>query len=98
MSLEKARHQKTAQAELPLGARGETSEDQRSGEASTATNGNGGSGTATLMERVVERGNAKAALKRVRQNRGSPGVDGMTVDELPKYLVEHWEAIRAQTT
>jgi len=96
MSLEKAKHQKTAQAELPLGARGETSEDQRSGEASTATNGNGGSGTATLMERVVERGNAKAALKRVRQNKGSPGVDGMTVDELPKYLVEHWEAIRAQ--
>jgi RNA-directed DNA polymerase len=48
------------------------------------------------MERVVERGNAKAALKRVRQNKGSPGVDGMTVDELPKYLAENWEAIRAQ--
>jgi group II intron reverse transcriptase/maturase len=48
------------------------------------------------MERVVERGNVKAALKRVRQNKGSPGVDGMTVDELPKHLVENWEAIRAQ--
>lgn len=48
------------------------------------------------MEQVVERGNAKAALKRVRQNKGSPGVDGMTVDELPKYLVDHWETIRAQ--
>jgi RNA-directed DNA polymerase len=48
------------------------------------------------MERVVERGNARAALKRVRQNKGSPGVDGMTVDELPKYLVENWETIRAQ--
>jgi len=48
------------------------------------------------MERVVERGNAKAALKRVRQNKGSPGVDGMTVDELPKYLVDNWETIRAQ--
>jgi group II intron reverse transcriptase/maturase len=48
------------------------------------------------MERVVERGNAKAALKRVRQNKGSPGVDGMTVDELPKHLVASWEAIRAQ--
>jgi group II intron reverse transcriptase/maturase len=48
------------------------------------------------MEEVVERGNAKAALKRVRQNKGSPGVDGMTVDELPEYLVEHWEAIREQ--
>ncbi|HYI02094.1 group II intron reverse transcriptase/maturase [Hyalangium sp.] len=48
------------------------------------------------MERVVERGNAQAALKRVRQNQGSPGVDGMTVDELPEYLVENWEGIRAQ--
>ena len=96
MSLEKAKHQKTAQAVLPLGKRGEAPDDQRSGEASTATNGNGGSGTATLMERVVERSNAKAALKRVRQNKGSPGVDGMTVDDLPKYLVENWEAIRAQ--
>jgi RNA-directed DNA polymerase len=48
------------------------------------------------MERVVERGNAKAALKRVRQNKGGPGVDGMTVDELPKYLVDNWETIRAQ--
>jgi len=48
------------------------------------------------MEEVVQRGNAKAALKRVMQNKGSPGVDGMTVDELPKYLVEHWVTIREQ--
>jgi group II intron reverse transcriptase/maturase len=48
------------------------------------------------MERVVERNNAKAALKRVRRNKGGPGIDGMTVEELPKYLVESWEAIRAQ--
>ena len=96
MSLGRARHQKTAQAELPLEARGEAPQDPRSGEAPTATNGNGGSGNDRLMERVVERGNAKAALKRVRQNKGSPGVDGMTVDELPKYLVDNWETIRAQ--
>jgi len=48
------------------------------------------------MEQVVERGNAKAALKRVRQNRGSSGIDGMTVEELPGHLVEHWEEIREQ--
>ena len=48
------------------------------------------------MERVVERGNVQAALKRVRQNQGSPGVDGTTVDELPAYLEENWESIRAQ--
>jgi RNA-directed DNA polymerase len=96
MSLEKAKHQKTAQAELPLEVRGEALHGQRSGEARAATNGKGSSGTAALMERVVESRNLKAALKRVRQNKGSPGVDGMTVDELPKYLAENWERIREQ--
>jgi RNA-directed DNA polymerase len=48
------------------------------------------------MERVVESSNLKTALKRVRRNKGSPGVDGMTVDELPKYLVENWIRIREQ--
>ncbi len=96
MNLGRAMHQKTRQLELPLGVRGEAPQDQRSGEALTATHGQGGSGTAALMERVVERDNAKVALKRVRQNKGSPGGDEMTVDELPKYLVEHWESLRAQ--
>lgn len=88
--------QKTAQAELPLERRGEAPRVQRSGEARTAASESERSGTATLMERVVERGNVQAALKRVRQNQGSPGVDGMTVDELPEYLAENWEGIRAQ--
>ena len=48
------------------------------------------------MEQVVERGNALAALKRVRRNKGSPGPDGMTVDELPRYLAEHWNDLKAK--
>lgn len=96
VSLEDERHQKSAQAELSLEARGEASFGQRSGEASTATNRNERSGNDRLMELVVERSNAKAALKRVVQNKGSSGVDGMTVDELPKYLTENWERLRAQ--
>jgi group II intron reverse transcriptase/maturase len=48
------------------------------------------------MELVVARANALAALKRVKQNKGRPGVDGRTVGELKPYLVEHWEAIREQ--
>ncbi|MCH7538664.1 MAG: group II intron reverse transcriptase/maturase [Proteobacteria bacterium] len=48
-----------------------------------------------LMEDIGERNNLKAALKRVRRNKGSPGVDGMTVDELPAYLKTHWLAIKA---
>jgi RNA-directed DNA polymerase len=96
VSLEDAMRQKTGQLVLPLDGRGEAPEGQRSGEASTAASGNERPGTDRLMEEVVQRGNAKAALKRVRQNKGSPGVDGMTVDELPEYLVENWEMIREQ--
>jgi RNA-directed DNA polymerase len=96
VSLEDAMRQKTEQLVLPLDGRGEAPKCQRSGEASTAASGNERPGTDRLMEEVVQRGNAKAALKRVKQNKGSPGVDGMTVDELPEYLVEHWEEIREQ--
>src|ERR1022692_2935622 len=49
-----------------------------------------------LMEEVVERENCKAALKQVKANKGGPGIDGMTVDELPEYLVQHWPTIREQ--
>ena len=45
---------------------------------------------------MVERSNVVRALKRVKQNKGSPGVDGMTVDELPAHLTSNWETIRAQ--
>lgn len=48
----------------------------------------------SLMERVVERPNLVAALARVKTNGGSPGVDGMTIEELPGYLQQHWPAIR----
>jgi RNA-directed DNA polymerase len=52
--------------------------------------------TEHLMEEVCQRDNLKDALKRVRQNKGSPGVDGMTVDELPGHLMTYWPTIRAQ--
>ena len=49
-----------------------------------------------LMEEVCERENCKQALKRVKANKGSPGVDWMTVQQLPEYLKQHWPAIREQ--
>ncbi len=52
--------------------------------------------TESLMEEVCERENCKQALKRVKANKGSPGVDGMTVHELPGFLQQHWPAIREQ--
>ena len=52
--------------------------------------------TNRLMEEVCERENLKEALRRVKANKGSPGVDGITVEALPGYLKQHWPAIREQ--
>src|SRR5712691_6636388 len=53
-------------------------------------------GTNRLIEEVCERGNLKEALRRVKANKGSAGVDGMTVGEITDYLKQHWPAIREQ--
>ena len=52
--------------------------------------------TASLMEEVCQRDNLWKALKRVQANKGAPGVDGMTVKQLPKHLKRHWPKIREQ--
>jgi len=49
-----------------------------------------------LMEAVCERRNCRQALARVKRNKGSAGIDGMTVEQLPAYLKQHWLTIRAQ--
>ena len=49
-----------------------------------------------LMEHICERENLRKALHRVRQNKGGPGIDGMTVHKLPGYLKKHWPPIREQ--
>lgn len=75
------------QLELPFAERG--------GEASVGASGpDTPGGEERLMEQVVERENLLAALRRVKRNGGSPGIDGMTVEELPGYLREHWPRIR----
>jgi len=96
---DRVRHQKSIdQMELPLEDRGEAPTAERSGEAMSTAQGAERSGldTFALMERVVERGNLLRALTRVRQNKGSPGVDGLTVEALSAYLREHWARIREQ--
>src|SRR6201982_3813918 len=49
-----------------------------------------------LMEEVCERGNCWQAYKRVKANKGSPGIDGIKVGELSGYLKQHWPSIREQ--
>lgn len=50
----------------------------------------------SLIDRVLERNNLLRALKQVRRNKGAPGIDGMTVDDLPDYLKQYWPRIRQQ--
>lgn len=47
-----------------------------------------------LWEQIFSRSNLFKALERVCHNKGAPGVDGMTTDELPDHLRDHWEGIR----
>jgi RNA-directed DNA polymerase len=96
VSLESERRQKSRQLELPLAGRGEAPRGQRSGEARSATHENERSGNddGKLLELVVERSNVEGALRRVKKNKGSPGIDGMTVDELPGHLAKYWSQLR----
>jgi hypothetical protein len=98
LHLELARRQMSMQMELLLEGRGEapraeqsdearaTKPERRSqsDEARAAAQGDERSGVGDLMERVVERENCLRALKRVRGNKGSAGIDGMRVEELPE--------------
>ena len=49
-----------------------------------------------LMEEILESENLKKALKRVQANKGAPGIDGVTVDELQDYLRKHWPTMRVE--
>src|SRR5499433_487327 len=77
---------------------GEAREAGRKGtESSGATSGpENPASTNRLMEEVCERENLKEALRQVKANKGSPGVDGMTVGRVTDYLKQHWPAIREQ--
>src|SRR5450755_318078 len=77
---------------------GEAREAGREGtEASGAMNGTENpASTNRLMEEVCERENLKEALRRVKVNKGSAGIDGMTVERITDYLKQHWPAIREQ--
>ena len=52
--------------------------------------------TDELMEEILDPGNLREALKRVKANKGSAGIDRMTVEVMSEYLKEHWPEIRDQ--
>jgi RNA-directed DNA polymerase len=49
-----------------------------------------------LMEAVCEPKNLKQALRRVKRNGGSAGIDGMKVEELSQWLIGNWKTIREE--
>jgi RNA-directed DNA polymerase len=52
--------------------------------------------TEKLMEEVCGRENLEKAWKRVQRNKGSPGADGMTIDDAKAFLCKQWPNIRSQ--
>ena len=65
-------------------------------ESCTTKDGNERLAEEQLMEEVLRRDNLKKALERVQANRGRPGVDGVSVEQLPGYLRKHWPKLREQ--
>src|ERR1700681_792153 len=92
--------QQNIQTELDFSSTlaGETREAGREETESLSTVNAAASPASTnrLMEEVCERENLKEALRRVKANKGSAGVDGMTVGGIADYLKQHWSAIREQ--
>src|SRR5215472_9465227 len=77
---------------------GEAREDGREEtESSSAASGTEHTArTDRLMQEICEPENLKAALRQVKANKGSAGIDRMNVDQLADYLKQHWSAIREQ--
>lgn len=98
MHLGKSKPQMSEQLELALFDPGASRIAIGSGEGELAVHEDElpGEKWSNLMERVVSSSNLTTALKRVRQNKGSPGVDGMQVEELGDWLLEHWEGVREE--
>ena len=88
--------QKSIQLELAFGGSGEAVRAEASAEVLSARRGDERPGASGLMERVCKRSNLLAALQRVRKNGGSPGVDGMKVEDLRGHLRAEWPRIREE--
>ena len=87
--------QKTGQLAFDYEVAGEALPGRSEGRKATVALSCAGTLAHRLMEAVVEPRNIRLALKRVKANKGSAGVDGMSVADLAAYLAVHWPEIRA---
>ena len=100
MTLGSARHQKPAKPPGQAGrsgeASGEAARQAGSGEARPARHAQTDPGAGDLLGQALARENMVAAWKRVKANKGAPGIDGRTVQETGQHLKTEWPAIREQ--
>lgn len=93
--LHQGMEQKTRQLALDFSQEGEARTGEVGGTQPWAAHSELRTLAQSLMEAVVAPRNMRLALKRVRANKGSAGIDGMSVNDLAAYLGERWLAIRA---
>lgn len=96
MSLGGVVHQKTGQPGRTVDGRGEAASEVVSDETLLARGAQTDCGVSDLLGQALTRENMAAAWKRVKANKGSPGVDGRTVQETGEYLKQAWPGIRAR--
>ena len=87
-------HQKPGEPGRNAGGRGEAEPEAVRDEARTARHATGSLGRDDLLAQVLAKANMEAAWKRVKSNRGSAGVDGLSIAETADYLKAHWPRIR----
>ena len=94
MSLGRAVHQKLGNPGRNAGGRGEAAPEAVRDEARTVRHETGSPGRDGLLAQALASANMGAAWKRVKSNRGSAGVDGLSIAETADYLRAHWPRIR----
>jgi len=95
MSLGRAVHQKPGGPGRNVGGRGEAAPEAVRDEARTVRHETASPGRDDLLAQALASANLEAAWKRVKSNRGSAGVDGLSIAETADYLRAHWPRIRA---
>ncbi len=96
MTLGSAWHQKSGRPERTAAKVGESHFGAVSDEAPTAGHRQEGSGRDDLLQQVLSRENMLAAWKRVKANKGSAGVDGLTIEQTAEHLKVRWPQVREE--
>ena len=96
MRLGSASHQKSGQPERVVTGKGEARAESARDEARPASQKQTGLGREDLLWQALSRENMAATWKRVKANKGSAGVDGLTIERAPEFLKTHWSRIRRE--